>query len=252
MGAGRVRTDSTSGDSLDKAGTVGIGDAAVAVTISEAREILGRDCLTFEEVAEALGTSPDKLPGDLGRAAAQVPFSAAELAAARQDGQILVFRLPRDAEAPLTIERLIQRFPKCFDEKILNKVGYALRDEWGILLEPLAKTETCALGWHLSRKAPLEATCNIPYHDQDAVMARSGRAIERRRTAVEAATDLVLYHACRGERLLADAYDWTSSRTVDAGYLYVGGFGQSGMTLVGFSAAVRHASLGVCPTRGAL
>lgn len=240
------------GPCLDKAGTVRIGGAAVAVTVSEAREILGRDCLTFEEVAAALGTSPGKLPGDLGRAAAMVPFSAADLMAAHRDGGILVFRLPRDTEGPLTIERLIQRFPKCFDPKILEKVGYALRDEWGILLEPLAKTDTCALGWHLSRKAPLEATCNLPYHDQDAVLATSGRGGERRRTAVEAAMDLVLYHACRGEKLLAEAYDWTSSKTIDAGYLNVGGFGESGMTLVGFSAAVRHASLGICPTRGAV
>src|SRR5262249_10330778 len=161
------------------------------------------------------------LPGDLGRAAAQVPFSIDELRAARENGEMLVFRLARDAKGPLTIERLIEVFAHAFEPKLLTKVGYTLRDEWGILLEPLAKTETCAVGWHLAHKAPVAATCNLSYYEQQAALHKRGHSVERRRTAVEATLDVVLYQACRGERLLQQSFDWTSSRTVDGGYLCV-------------------------------
>jgi hypothetical protein len=164
----------------------------------------------------------------------------------------LVFRVSHDeAERPLTIQRFIERFPDDFDRKALTQVGYSLRDEWGISLEPLAHSETCVPGWHLASKMPLPETLNLSYYEQERAISRLATSTKmRRRTAVEATFDLVLYRACRGGRLLETSFDWTASRTVDGGYLCVGGFGATGMRLVGFSAAVRHAGLGICPTRG--
>jgi hypothetical protein len=223
----------------------------VVVSPAQAREILGPDCLALDDVCGALDLSTDTVPAHLRQIAETVHFSADELREARDDGQMLVFRLASDAAGPLTIHRLIERFPSLFDPKLLTKVGYALRDEWGITLEPLAKTEVCKPGWHLARKAPLPSSLNLSYYEQEAVLPRAGsHSPPRRRTAVEAIFDLIVHHSRGGERLLAESFDWTSSRTVDAGYLYVGGFGEQGMTIVGFSAAVRHATLGLCPTRG--
>ena len=237
---------------LDKTRHLGIPSPTVAVSIARARELLGSDFLSLEDVTRVLGVSPDTLRPEIQKAAAEVPFSPSELEQARADGQLLVFRLDRDTSGPLTIQRLIETFPQSFETRLLTKVGYALRDEWGITLEPLAKSETCAAGWYLARKAPLAASCNLSYYEQDEPLAHFATESPgaRRRTAIEATYDLVLVHAAHGTRLLADHFDWTSSRTVDAGYLYVGGFGEAGLSLVGFSAAVRHATLGVCPTRG--
>lgn len=222
------------------------------VSTAEAREILGADCLALEDVCGALDLSTDAVPAHIRQVAANVHFSAAELASAKANDEMLVFRLAADEHGPLTIQRFIDRSPELFDAKLLTKVGYALRDEWGITLEPLAKSDVCKPGWHLARRSPLPASLNLSYYEQEAILPppADGHGGERRRTAIEAVYDLVLYHGCRGARLLEDAFDWTSSRTVDAGYLYVGGFADQGMTIVGFSAAVRHATLGICPTRG--
>jgi len=126
---------------LDKEQPVGISDAAVPLSTSQAREILGPDCLTLEEVCGALNLAADAVPAHLRQIGDSVHFSAAELETARADGEILIFRLANDAAGPLTIQRFIERSPELFDPKLLTKVGYALRDEWGITLEPLAKTE---------------------------------------------------------------------------------------------------------------
>jgi len=71
----------------------------------------------------------------------------------------------------------------------------------------------------------------------------------RRRTAVEAAYDLVICQIVRGERLLQNRFDWTSTLTLDRGLLTVGRDGENGIEIVAFSAAVRNAKLGVCVTR---
>lgn len=224
----------------------------MASDIAHALEILGPDVLGPEAAAEALGTPLDGLPAATRALAAAVPFSSGELEQAAKEGQMLVFRVDADAAGPWTIQRLIERFPAAFETRPLTQVGYALRDEWGITREPLAASETCAPGWHLVCRAPLRESLNLSYFQQDTVIRRfaGGATAVRRRTAVEAVYDLVLKREIGGERLLAETFDWTSSRTVDAGYLYVGGFGDEGLSVIGFSAAVRHATLGVCPTRG--
>lgn len=237
---------------LDKGGRLRISSATVAVSLSLARELLGVDLLSLDDVAPALHLGVEGLPADVRLAAASLPFAESDLKAARANHEMLVFRLGTEGERPLTILRLLELFPQSFDPQPLTKVGYALRDEWGISLEPLAKADTCRPGWHLVRKDPLPESCNLSYYEQDAVLEEFGKEHRgaRRRTAVEAAFDTVLYEVCRRQRLLATAYDWTSSRTVDGGYLYVGGTQPNGLTLVGFSAAVRHAALGLCPTWG--
>jgi len=161
--------------------------------------------------------------------------------------------VPSDGRKPLTINRIIERFASSFDSRLLRKVGYLLRDEWGIALEPLANTETSSPGWALVQKAILPDTANLSYYEQEQVLRnhalqQSRGAQLRRRSAVEAVYDLTLFHVCRGIRLLENGFDWTSSRTVDGGFLNVGGFTEAGIRVVGFSAAVRHAELGICPT----
>lgn len=220
------------------------------VTLDEARSLLGQDLFGPEEVGAAFG-SLDSASAEL-----PIPYDRTEIEAAKKNGEMLVLRLPQGADGkPITINAMIERFPKAFDEGLLRKAGYQLKSEWGIELEPLAEKDTCS-GWALVRKQILEDTRNLAYEEQSARLqdyagARSlGIDGVRRRTAVEAVFDTVVVFAARGEHLLENTWDWTSSETVDGGYLNVGGFGTKGMQILSFSAAVRHGALGICPTRG--
>jgi hypothetical protein len=219
------------------------------LSVQDACAILADDVLGPDEVKAAFGLARVT-------AAPSIPFTRDQLAAARRAGEMLVLRVSQAGDdAPLTIVQMIQRFPDAFDKKLLRRVGYQLRDEWGIELEPLAATDTCTLGWALVRKEVLDESRNLAYDEQDVALRRHAAALGvaatavRRRAAVEAVYDTLLYWGARQVRLLERTWDWSASRTVDGGYLNVGGFTTGGMQILGFSRAVRHGGLGVCPTR---
>jgi len=220
-----------------------------AAHMDEARAVLGEDVLGPAEVARVFGAAA---PGH----ETPLPFTVQELRAAREYGEMLVYRVATIGENPLTIAAMIARFGDLFDPKFLRTVGYQLKDEWGIMLEPLAATETCAGGWWLVRKSVLEDSLNLPYEEQSAAVscyaAQLGMAsnLVRRRAAVEVVYDTVLCFGARQRRLLHRSWDWSSSRTIDGGLLNVGGFTERGMQILAYSTAVRHGGLGVCPTRG--
>jgi hypothetical protein len=222
---------------------------AQSLSLDEARSLLGKDVLGPLEVAAAFGPL-SATEGDV-----PVPYKRPELEAAKQAGEMLVLRIARAGDKPITIVDLIKRFPQAFDEKLLRQAGYQLKNDWGIELEPLAQEQTCTAGWALVRKDILDDTRNLAYDEQGSRLAHYAASLRvppesvRRRTAIEAAYDTALAFAARGERLLENTWDWTSSETVDGGYLNVGGFGPRGMQVLSFSAAVRHGGLGICPTR---
>lgn len=224
-----------------------IDGRSMSVTIEQAKEILGDDCVGPEELRGVLGADLDT--------AAAVPFSAEELAAAKSGGDLLIYRCARSGGKPLTIAALVEKQPLLFREKLLRGSGYQLKNDWGILLEPLAEADTCADGWALVTADVLPQTCNLAYAEQDVAIREhlESRGLTtagaRRRSAVEAVYDSLAFAAARGRRLLARTWDWTSSRTEDRGILQVGGFGASGMEVIAYSPGVRHGALGACLTR---
>jgi hypothetical protein len=218
-----------------------------ALTLEEARTILGDDLLGPSEVERAFGSVGPPSP---------IPFTRDDIVAARRAGDMLVLRTGHGGDAlPLTVLQMIQQYPEAFDSKLLRQVGYQLKDEWGIMLEPRAATDTCAPGWALVRKEILDDSRNLLYAEQEAAIRRHAAAVGvsvtalRRRSAVEAVYDVLLYYLARGVRLLDATWDWSQSPTVDGGFLNVGGFSAKGMQILSFSQAVRHGALGVCPTR---
>jgi hypothetical protein len=215
---------------------------AESIDIDAARRILGDRVLGPEEIERAFGAG--EFP-DAGR----VPFPAAELEAARAAGEYLVLRTPQAAGAPLTLLALIERFPDAFNARFLRQMGYQLKTDWGIALEPLAATESCRAQWALVRAEPLDASRNASHEEQEGLLLEyaAGRRRVRRRTAIEVAFDLLAFHRARGERLLARAWDWTSSRTVDGGFVNLGHFDADGIQVFSYSQGVRHGLLGVCP-----
>jgi len=221
-----------------------------STALGTAREILGGDVVGLEELRDGFGA----VEGLTAERANSVPFSVAELRGAKERGEILILRAARCNGEPLTLQWLINRFSTAFDRSLLRKMGYQLKDDWGIELEPLATTAVCRSQWALVQRVILEPTRNLSYDEQDEELERyaqqrgaSGKL--RRRTAIEIAFDtLAVYHA-RGERLLADTWDWSATRTLDGGYLNLGRFTDQGMQVLSYSRAIRHGRLGVCPTR---
>jgi len=220
------------------------------LTVEEARRLLGDDMLGPQDVEQVFGAVP---PTTLG---APLHLTREQLVAARQAGEMLVLRVARAADdVALTVLQMIHRYPHAFDNKLMRQMGYQLKDDWGITIEPRAATDICEAGWALVRKAILDDSRNLPYEEQDAVLSAYANglgvpaATVRRRSAVEAVYDTVLYYAARGVRLLEKTWDWSSSRTIDWGYLNVGGFSSRGVQILSFSQAIRHDGLGVCPTR---
>ncbi len=216
--------------------------------LEEARAILGADVLGPEEVMAAFGHAS--------KTVVPLEFTREQLQTARSAGEMLVLRVAHlNGNTALTLLELVGRFPQAFDQRLLRQAGYQLKDDWGIELEPLAATETCPVEWALVRKQILEESRNLAYEEQDALLPRYAETLHvsttavRRRSAVEAVYDTVLYFAARGVRLLENTWDWSATRTIDGGYLNIGGFGDKGMQVLSYSTAVRHGGLGVCPTR---
>jgi hypothetical protein len=206
-----------------------------------------------KEIAGALGFDPVAVLTPDERASIEtVPFSTADLAAAREQGELLVLRLPRDAEGPLSMLRLAERLAGGLDPRVHKGVGYLLRDEWTVDAQPFATRECCSAGWYLVRREPLPATLNVGYREQDAALAALGperRGVPRRRSAIEIAWDTLLWQRARDERLLAKTWDWSRSTSTDGGLAALGEFGPQGLGVIAYSRAVRFGTLGVCPQR---
>jgi len=230
--------------------------SVVATTIeglAEATRLLGNAVLGPAELTQALGYEPlSLLTPDERQVVARVPFGTADLERARGDGEFLVLRVPRAPDGLLTMLTLATRLGGGLDPKVHKGVGYLLRDEWTIDTQPFATADVCAAGWWLVRRDPLPATLNRMYRPQDDALAGLGptpNGRPRRRSAVEIAFDTLLWHFVRGERLLANAWDWSRSPSNDQGLAALGEFGEQGLGVIAYSRAVRFGTLGVCAQR---
>lgn len=215
---------------------------------------LGQNLIGPEAIARILGATVDELltPEEL-RGVGRVPFDTATVERAAALGAMLVLRVPRDREGPLSIRRLHERFPDTFATKSMTEgVGYQLRSEWAAGAQPFAG-EAPALGWRLVLTEPLRETRGRPYAQQEAALIawaqRLGVAPERvrRRTAVDAVYDVLFTFQLRQARLLGASWDWTRTGTPDGAFVTVGNFGDGGLEILAYSTAVRFTSLGACP-----
>jgi hypothetical protein len=158
---------------------------------------------------------------------------------------MLVLRVARTAAGkPLTIAELAARFPGHANPTKSSS------DPW-YAGESFATDETCRPAWALVDKGLFSRSRNLSFPEQDEELRNRSRLLRlslRRRTAVEIVYDTLLYAAVRGERLLATDWDWSSSATSDGGFVTAGQFDERGLRLLGYSQAVRFASLGVCAT----
>lgn len=218
-----------------------------SVTIADARSLFGECLLAPEDVSRVLGGSIAPSSDQ-----AAVPYSREVLEAARKRGDVLVYRVEKDGDAPLTILGLLDRFPETVQPQLLKGVGYQLKDEWTVGSEPFAGSATPRPGWRLVHAVPVPATCNCTYDQQTRALANyaesqglAGRL--HRRSAVEIVYDTILFGRAHGTRLLERSWDWSDTPTQDGGFATVGEFGADGLKMVGYSRAVRFGNLGICP-----
>jgi hypothetical protein len=227
-----------------------MGNAEVVGLVDAART-LGGAVLGPDELEAALGFAPlAVLREDEKRAAARVPFTPADLERARTEGALLVLRVPRDPDGPLSMLRLVARLGGGLDPRAHQGTGYQLRPEWTVDAQPFAASEVCAAGWWLVHREPLAATLNRTFGDQERrlrPLASPNRPY--RRSACEVAFDTLCWHRAHRERLLASTWDWTRSVSTDQGNAALGEFGGDGLRVIAYSRAVRFGTLGVCLQR---
>ena len=218
--------------------------------LEAATRALGGAVLGPREIRTVLGFDPlAALAPDERVAVARIPFGPADLQRARAEGEMLVLRLARDPEGPLTLLRLVARLAGGLDPAVHKGAGYLLRPEWTIDDQPFATAETCTTGWWLVRREPLPATLNRSYMEQEAALGAAPPGRPRRRSAPEIAFDTLCWERTHGERLLAGCWDWSRSLSTDQGYAALGEFGPGGLRVIAYSRAVRFGTLGVCPQR---
>jgi hypothetical protein len=218
--------------------------------LAAATRALGGAVLGPRELAEALGFDPLSVLTPAERATVgRVPFAAADYERALAEGEVLVLRVPRDPDGPLSMLRVAARLDGGLDPGAHKGVGYLLRPEWTIDDQPFAIAETCAAGWWLVRREPLASTLNRGYGDQDAALGSGAPERPRRRSAPEIAFDTLCWHRAHGERLLATCWDWSRSVSTDQGYAALGEYGPNGLRVIAYSRAVRFGTLGVCAQR---
>jgi len=224
----------------------------MAVQIDEARALFGDAMLGPDDVARALGSEAAQLASADASVLSSVPFDLARLRAAKDRGHLLVFRTPTDGTAPLTAHRLLERLPGSILAKLMQGVGYQLKDEWTLDSEPFFSTETNPLAWRLVHREPVPATRNLTYQQQEAALVQyaDGAGLDgllRRRSGVAMIYDTLLFAHARGVRLLEHTWDWSSTPTGDGGYITAGELSADGLRVIGYSRAVRFGTLGVCP-----
>jgi hypothetical protein len=219
--------------------------------IAEARALFGPSLLSPDDVARLLSVAPEKLVADPAAREA-VPFSKAQLESGLKRGDLLVYRSETDGSEPLTLLRMIERFPEAVQPQLLKGVGYQLKDEWTVAGEPFASSATCRSGWRLVNVSPVPATCNLNYEQQEIALRRYAESLGlqgglSRRSAIEIVYDTVLLKRAHGTRLLEHTWDWSETATQDGGFVTVGEFAADGLRVVGYSRAVRFGTLGICP-----
>ena len=224
--------------------------AADIAGLADASRALGGAVLGPRELARALGVDPLVALSPAEReAVGHIPFGPADLERARVEGDMLVLRVPRTPDGPLTMLRLAACLGGGLDPKVHSGVGYLLRPEWTIDDQPFATVETCVPGWWLVRRTPLPATLNRRYAEQETALGSTAPGRPRRRSAPEIAFDTLCWQRVHGERLLADCWDWSRSVSTDEGYVALGELGEQGLRVTAYSGAVRFGTLGACPQR---
>jgi hypothetical protein len=234
--------------------------------LDRARKILGQDFLGFEAIR--------KLEDELSHVGVNVefalhrvppiPYTEDDLRAAKSLGEILVLRPETmrvgDREVPLTIIDFRELFHTDPRGEMTN-IMYSFRpgaNDWYKEEEFATQPGEITLGWALAKKDVLDGSTNSSWNKQEDLLRQYESTLRRkgaytvavrRRTATETLYDIVLYYINTGQRLLADVFDWGSTRPNGGHPVCVGGFDAYGLRIYSRIPERPYSDLGTCPSR---
>jgi len=220
----------------------------------EVREIFGEDFLGIEEAERFSGrpfTQEERQEIlDLWEEKVRTQnLTREDLERLKHEGFMVVVRpstmMLEDKEAPVTIMNLKKKHPDLF---------YADRD-W-FHNEDFAKTGTIQDRIAIVKKELLGETRNKNWDEQQEILTHWAEEhnldpkMVKRRTPVEIAHDVLGYFNARQQRILEKDWDWTSVRSSDGRFVFVGGFDRDGLYVYsGTRDYSPHHALGVAPAR---
>ncbi len=231
-----------------------------------AKEILGSDFLGIEAIRsmesrlKAVGVnvefSLDNMPA--------IPYSEKDLELAKQNGEMLVLRAENarinGKGSPLTLINFRELFRKDPVGSIAT-LFYSFRpdaNDWYQGQDFATKPGEVKLGWAIVKKDLLPDSKSKTWDQQEEVLKQYAEDLKkrgatnaqvRRRTAMEATWDSMLYYINNKNQLLGSTVDWTSSRTSDGHLVGVGDFASDGLLLSRWRPSGSLDLLGVCPSR---
>jgi len=230
----------------------------------EAKRILGKDFLGIEAVRNMefelrnLGVDISfdlDILGDL-QSVPEIPYSFKDLEIAKQNGEMLVLRA-QTMEVRRNGERVtIANFREIFSKDPLG-LKYSLFDpNFWYKNEQFANTMEIKLGWSLVKKEVLAGSLDTTWDYQEQLLRQYGDDLKKlgadhfyvkRRTAMEATWDTILYYINTGNSLLV-ACDWGQSSILNK-KVYAGHFLLNGFGIYCSSPNNKDGLVGVCPCR---
>jgi len=226
------------------------------VEAEEARSLFGHDCFGPEAFAAFLGVDDlfgPVLASEELEKSRRVPFSIDELKRAKSLGMVLVFRLSHDKYGHgLTIRYLREA---CLRGRAQARIASIFGDErkqpW-YETEGFARDEVPRPGWSLIRKEKIPGSLDRTWKDQSEILRQwteeNGIQPEmiRRRTAVEAVYDDLLYYGQNRREEIDLVYDWTATLASDGWPVLVSCY-ESRLWVDALSADAREPCMGVYP-----
>ncbi len=235
--------------------------------IERAKEVLGKDFMGVEAVRnmesklKGVGVNVEFVLDNI----PLLPYDEQDLQLAKQNGEMLVLRpeeMERDeGKMPLTL----MNFRKLFSKNPLGKTGAIFGTNWYTREKFATQAGEIKLGWSLVRKdvlmvrrGVLDGAIFTSWNKQEGLLQQYGEGLKiqgaknvsvRRRTALEAVYDTLLYYVNTGEKLLLDKYDWGQTKTSVGSYVYLGRFNTGGLRAFRIIPGHSYYSIGVCATR---
>jgi hypothetical protein len=194
-----------------------------------AREILGIDFISPEEVSSTLGLSYD---GDLQNKFLNGTPSIEDLGGLHTNKTILIPGPPR----PLSLEEIFNLFPQYFS----NRGQFLDRENSTFFTSYTVKTNWIAL-----RKVPIENSLNLSWGSQMSFI-KSTRFLPN---IAEIAWCLIVFHQLRSVFLLNDLYVRSTSSASDSSQVCIGNLGTEGFRIFNYGNTERLSTLGLITAR---
>ena len=202
----------------------------------QAREIMGKNFLGVEEVAEYFGIV---LTQEELAKVTEIPFSEKTLEECK-DTHFLFLGVHHNKEGkPLTITSLREMFPAVGQPKF-----YSYEDAW-YNKEKFATKETPELRWYLIRKAITKESRSKNFQEQEKLLKEQ----EYREKAVVYVYGMFLMFKATGERLFENDYVWCTDLGSGGSRVHVCHFDSKGLYVSRFWDVFYYHSLGLAPAR---